>query len=248
MPAASEMPASAASPAATWAAVADYYTEKLQRHGATPAGVDWASATGQDLRFALLLKLCDFTAPFSLNDLGCGYGAILDYLQRRHPGAGIDYLGVDLSAAMVACAAQRWQHRAKTRFVTAGHPPRIADHAIASGIFNVVPPNAAGCWTELVAGTLSELHATTRHGFAVNFMRAIPGQPDQPGLYRTQPGPWITYCEQTMGATATLVEAYALGEFTLLVHPNQVVAAPGEEEGRLAPGSATARKAVRPSA
>lgn len=242
------MPISAASTAAARTAVAEYYTQKLQRHGATPSGADWASAAGQDLRFALLLKLCDFTAPFSLNDLGCGYGAILNYLQRHHRGAEIDYLGVDLSAAMVACAARQWRRRAKTRFVTAGHLPRTADYAIASGIFNVVPPEAADCWTEVVADTLSELHATTRHGFAVNFMRATPGQPDKPGLYRTQPGPWIAYCEQTMGAAATLVDAYALGEFTLLVRPNQKAAVPAGEQGQPAPGSATAHKAARPSA
>ena len=237
-----------AGPADARAAVAEYYTQKLHSHGATPAGADWASAMGQDLRFALLLRLCDFSAPFSLNDVGCGYGALLDYLQRHHPGSGIDYLGVDISAAMVACAARRWRDRTGTRFVEGGKAPRIADYAVASGIFNVVPPGAAAGWTEMVAGTLSEMHATARYGFAANFMRAAPGTSDRPGLYRTQPGPWIAYCEGTMDAAVTLVETHALGEFTLLVRRNRTLAAPGQERGRHAPAPAAARTAVRPSA
>ena len=243
------MLASNAGPAAARAAVGDYYTEKLHRHGATPAGADWASAMGQDLRFALLLRLCDFSAPFSLNDVGCGYGALLDYLQRRHPGPGlgIDYLGVDISAAMVACARQQWRDHAGARFIEGSKAPRIADYAVASGIFNVVPPAAAAGWTEVVAGTLSEMHATARHGFAVNFMRAAPGKSDQPGLFRTQPGPWVAYCEGTMGAAVTLVETHALGEFTLLVRRNRIPGAPGQEQGRPAPAPAAARTAVRPS-
>ena len=233
--------------AAARAAVGDYYTQKLHRHGATPAGADWASAMGQALRFALLLKLCDFSAPFSLNDVGCGYGGLLDYLQDRHPESGIDYLGLDVSAAMVACAAQRWQRRANTRFVEGSQAPRIADYAIASGIFNIVPPDAAAGWTQVVASTLSEMHATARHGFAVNFMRAAPGKADQPGLYRTHPGPWIVYCEQTMDAAVTLVECHALGEFTLLARWNHTLAAPVEEQGLHEPPPARAQKAVRPS-
>lgn len=248
------MLAPVAGPAAARAAVGEYYSQKLRRHGATPAGADWASAMGQDLRFALLLRLCDFSAPFSLNDVGCGYGALLDYLQRHHTGpgsrsgSGIDYLGVDISAAMVACAAQRWRDRAGTRFVEGSKAPRTADYAVASGIFNVVPPGAATGWAEVVASTLSEMHATARHGFAVNFIRAAPGTSDRPGLYQTQPGPWIAYCEGTMDAAVTLVQTHALGEFTLLVRRKRTLAAPGQEQGLHAPGPAAARTAARPSA
>ena len=51
-------------------AVADYYGAKVRRHGATPAGADWLSAAGQDLRLGLLLRACDLTRPLSLHDLG----------------------------------------------------------------------------------------------------------------------------------------------------------------------------------
>jgi hypothetical protein len=48
---------------------------KIRKFGATPLGVDWTCVSTQQLPFVQLLKLCD-TSPASLNDLGCGYGAI----------------------------------------------------------------------------------------------------------------------------------------------------------------------------
>jgi len=202
-------------------AVADYYGQRLRRHGATPAGADWLSAAGQDLRLGLLLSLCDLRGPFSLNDLGCGYGALLDYLRCRHPGLPVDYLGIDLSPEMVSCAVQRLRTHTvpqpmKAHFLQGCTAPRVADYSIASGIFNVVPPEGRGVWTNLIARTLSDLHSSSRCGFAVNFMGVSPGQPSEPGLYRTLPDPWLAYCKDNLGATATVIEGYALNEFTIL--------------------------------
>ena len=201
--------------------MADYYGQKLRQHGATPAGADWLSAAGQDLRLALLLRVCGLMQPFSLNDLGCGYGALPDYLLSRHPGLHVDYLGIDLSQAMITCAARRFRrhpatHPLKVRFTTGCTAPRMADYAVASGIFNVMPAAAYGVWAGMVAQTLSGLHATTRHGFAVNFLGAAPDHPDGPGLYRTLPEPWVRYCEEELGARVTLIDGYALNEFTVL--------------------------------
>src|SRR5437867_12824363 len=78
-----------------------YYTKKILRHGPTAAGVDWSCTLTQELRFVQLLKLCDFGTPFSINDVGCGYGALLSFLGRRYRRAKIDYWGVDISLQMI---------------------------------------------------------------------------------------------------------------------------------------------------
>ena len=75
--------------------------------------------------------------PFSLNDIGCGYGALLSYLKKRHRRASIDYLGVDLSAAMITHAKRLFGDRPLTTFEAACHGTRVADYSVASGIFNV---------------------------------------------------------------------------------------------------------------
>ena len=55
-----------------------YYEEKIETYGATPRGVDWNSPESQELRFEQLLKVCDCTTAFSINDYGCG--VLIEYI------------------------------------------------------------------------------------------------------------------------------------------------------------------------
>ena len=60
--------------------VQHYYDQKIQAHGATHRGVDWNSPESQRLRFIQLLKVIELSQPFTINDYGCGYGALAAYL------------------------------------------------------------------------------------------------------------------------------------------------------------------------
>ena len=64
--------------------VATYYSEKLAEHGETPRGVDWNGEESQALRFGQLCKIIDPSKHFSINDLGCGYGALYDFLTNKY--------------------------------------------------------------------------------------------------------------------------------------------------------------------
>ena len=54
-----------------------YYTEKIMEFGEQPKGVDWNDSSSQNLRFEQLLAIVAGESDFSINDLGCGYGALL---------------------------------------------------------------------------------------------------------------------------------------------------------------------------
>lgn len=205
-------------PAGLYQDIERYYTRKILTHGPTPAGVDWPCMPTQELRFVQLLKLCDTSAPFSLNDLGCGYGALLALLARRYRGCRIDYLGVDLSAAMIDQARQLWAGRARTQFSVGSQPARQADYTLASGIFNVKLAQPRRQWARFVRATLGQMRMASRRGFAVNFLAPPPrGSPDVPELYRVAPGVWRRHCEQAFGAQVTVLKDYGMREYTLLV-------------------------------
>jgi len=200
------------------AAIESYYSAKVARFGATPLGVDWTCIATQELRFVQLLKLCNWRAPFSINDLGCGYGAIIGYLAKYHRAAEVDYLGIDLSAKMVRHAKRKWHRRRSTRFYVGNISPRIADYTIASGIYNVKLDQPIDLWEEYVARSLSQMHATSRRGFAVNFKAPLSDKgPSPPQLYRTRPGHWMRFCQRALKASPELIAHYGLREFTLLV-------------------------------
>ncbi|EIM24649.1 class I SAM-dependent methyltransferase [Microvirga lotononidis] len=199
--------------------VEHYYTQKLRRHGASPLGVDWSCMPTQALRFRKLLTLCDFASPFSLNDLGCGYGALLDYLALYHPQTPVDYLGVDLSPAMVRSAKKRWVGE-RIRFLQGVESPRPADYSIASGIFNVMLDQPIPLWEQLIETTLTHLRSTSRKGFAVNFVHLpASGLIMTAGLYCTRPERWSAFCETRLNSRVRIVDDYGMREFTLLVEP-----------------------------
>lgn len=208
--------------AALYAGIDRYYSHKVQVHGATPLGVDWPCVPTQELRFEQLLRVCDFGgAPFMLNDIGCGYGALLAFLAKQHKHAHIDYLGVDLSAPMVAQAHHLWHKRAQTEFLAANACPRQADYSVASGIFNVKLNQPRALWESFIAGTLADMRQNSRQGFSVNFLAPLAeGETGPPELYRAPVERWQRHCEQALDARVEVLQAYGLqDEYTLLVRP-----------------------------
>jgi SAM-dependent methyltransferase len=199
--------------------VAAYYTRKVLQFGATPNGVDWTCVPTQELRFVQLLKVCDFGKAVSLNDLGCGYGALLNYLAKRHRRTPIDYLGLDVSEAMVALALQLWRHRPNTAFAVGHQFGRTADYCVASGIFNVKLAHSRSRWEAYIRSTLIEMHAKSRRGYAINFLAQNPAKGPRE-LYRTSVQPWARFCEQELGGQVEVLDDYGLREFTLLVRTN----------------------------
>ena len=202
------------------APVERYYGDKIALHGPTPAGVDWSSLATQHLRFTQLLAVCDFSGPFSLDDLGCGYGAVLDWLDQSRPGHAVDYLGIDLSRAMVLQARALWRRRPQTKFRIGRRSPRQADYAIASGIFNVKLDAATEAWERNIAGTLAGMRRTSLRGFAVNLLAPLPDHLAQPRqLYRCDPAKWMDYCRSELDCNVQLRGGYGLSEYTLLLRP-----------------------------
>jgi SAM-dependent methyltransferase len=192
-------------------------------------GVDWSCQATQCLRFVQLLKICDFSIAFSLNDIGCGYGALAAFLAARHPKSKIDYLGVDLSRAMIQRARRRHTGPDR-RFSTRTTGFRIADYSVASGIMNVSLGHSRATWEGFVARTLAQMRRTSRVGFSVNFFaettfsRASADQ-SADDLYRTSPERWTRYCEDELDCSVRTVADYGMKEFTLLARCNRVVKA-----------------------
>ncbi len=198
------------------AGVDDYYSLKLRTFGATPAGVDWNGDAGQRLRFEQLLRVVDTRAPFSITDLGCGYGALFDYLSERY--TAFTYLGVDISAAMIAAASARVSSAAPARFEHASRPSTISDYAVASGIFGVRLGNSDQAWKDYLEATLDVLDRCGRAGFAFNCLTSY-SDPDKrrSDLYYCDPCALFDYCKRRFSRQVALLHDYGLYEFTMVV-------------------------------
>ena len=77
----------------------DYFSQKLDTYGATPKGVDYNGPQAQEIRFEQLVKVINPSRPFSVIDYGSGYGAMVDFLNKK--GWRFEYYGIDLIEKMV---------------------------------------------------------------------------------------------------------------------------------------------------
>jgi SAM-dependent methyltransferase len=196
--------------------VANYYSEKLAQHGETPRGVDWNGEESQTLRFEQLCKIVTTPDAFSVNDLGCGYGALFDFLNIRYPA--ISYLGVDVSEDMIQAAKQRYQDNTQARFITSAEPNNLADYGVASGIFNVRLGRSDAEWRDYLEATLDVLNQTSRLGFAFNCLTSYSDEDKKRDyLYYADPCLLFDLCKRRYSRQVALLHDYGLYEFTILV-------------------------------
>jgi len=193
-----------------------YYADKLARHGAIPRGVDWSCTATQWLRFVQLLRICPANTPFSLIDLGCGYGALATFLSEHRGGTNVEYLGIDLSSEMVRRGRRRHRGNSSVRFVVGRNVSRPYDYAVASGVMNVMLGFPLLTWESFVRTILLDMHRMSRCGFAVNFLKKSRHQSPPCQLYCTTPAKWAQFCEQKLGRSVEIIDDYGLREFTLL--------------------------------
>jgi SAM-dependent methyltransferase len=196
--------------------VADYYTGKLRKHGATHQGVDWNSSESQLLRFEQFMRVIPRSERVSVLDYGCGYGALASYLESA--GVELEYTGYDVSAEMVATARELAADRPEWSFTTAREELTPADFTLASGIFNVRVGTDAESWRQYTLDMIAELASLSRRGLGFNMLTSY-SDPERmtERLYYADPGFYFDWCKRNVSREVALLHDYGLYEFTVLV-------------------------------
>ncbi|NDV27168.1 methyltransferase domain-containing protein [Desulfovibrio sp. JC010] len=196
--------------------VSDYYTDKVEQFGASPQGVDWNGEESQNLRFDQLSKILEEPQSCSLNDLGCGYGAFVDYISTKD--WSIDYAGYDVSEKMIHIAQNKFSEVSNANFFVGSSPSRVADFNIASGIFNVKMKRKKDEWENYILTTLDILHETCSTGFAFNCLTSYSDSHKmRTDLYYSDPCWLFDVCKKRYSRNVALLHDYDLYEFTILV-------------------------------
>lgn len=192
--------------------VAEYYTAKLDQHGPTPAGVDWNSEQSQRLRLREVSYLVEH--GYSVVDLGCGYGALLDELAAS--GWTGEYLGVDLSEDMLRSA--RDLHPDAGTFSGEMPPHASFDVVVASGLFNVKMDIAEADWESYVEDTILEMFACCRRGISFNMLTSYSDEDrKRSDLYYASPSRFFDFVASNCSRLVRLHHDSELYEFTLHV-------------------------------
>lgn len=195
--------------------IAELYTKSLEAHGAKARGVGWGESAAHEQRFEKLTSVISSPEDqVTVNDLGCGYGALLDYLDEK--GFQVTrYRGYDISVAMLEEARQRLD---PGRVELSGHPvlDREADYSFASGIFNVKMEEDEASWEKHVFQTLDNMSEHSLRGFAFNLLSTYVDYREE-HLYYGDPLRFFDHCKRSYSPYVSLLHDYPLYEWTIAI-------------------------------
>ena len=204
----------------------DYFNKKFKEHGATPKGVDWNGDVSQHIRFEQLLRIIPYTTNLknvlSLNDLGCGYGALVDYIQQQNPKLKIDYYGYDVSSMLVDSAKSKFNAvvgiKINFEVISNSNEMKVSDYSVASGIFNKRLDFTEDEWREYILATLHSLNDKSLKGFAFNMLTSYSDlDKRKPDLFYADPCWFFDYCKTHFSRQVSLLHDYGIYDFTILV-------------------------------
>jgi SAM-dependent methyltransferase len=151
----------------------------------------------------------------SVNDLGCGYGALFDFLKDAPALVGGRYFGYDISAEMVE-AARAAIGDPRAYFLHSHRATETADYSIVAGAYNLCLAADADAWLDLVKESLRSLAAMTRRGLAFNMLsHHVPQK--SPGLFYADPAAMVDFCLREIGSGVVLLHDYSPLEWIIHV-------------------------------
>jgi len=195
--------------------VARLYSGSLEEHGSVARGVGWNEADDHQLRFEKLTTVFGRKdEEIAVNDLGCGYGALYEYL--RATGRSVrTYRGYDISEPMLEMAEEKIPGEG-VEFIQAGSIDKSADYSFASGIFNVRLEHDEALWRDHVLTTLDNLNQFSTKGFAFNLLTSYVDFREE-HLFYGDPLFFFDHCKRHLSPRVSLLHDYPLWEWTIVV-------------------------------
>jgi hypothetical protein len=195
------------------------YRRRFQEYGPEPQGVYWSNAENVKRRFDVLCRIFDpqdiALGESSINDLGCGYGALYDYLVSNPIMRGGSYYGYDICENLLDACAKRVKDP-RAHFHQSMRATETADYSLVSGTFNLNINADDNQWLAYVLASLQDLWDKTDKGMAFNMLH-IKDKTSQDGLYYADPLVFEGFCRTHLSNDVTIRDDYGLPDFTIYV-------------------------------
>jgi SAM-dependent methyltransferase len=196
--------------------IREYFTKRIEQHGASPKGVDWNTSDAQELRFHQVLNVVNAPGHFSITDWGCGYGGFFDYLVKRT--TDVDYVGFDITPSVLEQAKKTHSSAANASWVGRAEDLKPSDYVIAAGVYNIKFETQNDDWHTYVLEQLKTMFALATRGIAVTFLTAYSDPPKQrPDLFYADPLRLFDFAKRNLSPNVALLHDYGHWDFTLIV-------------------------------
>ena len=211
----------------------EHYAKKYAEYGATPEGVDWGSDPADNhLRLDRMLAILELgycqssNEKPSLLDAGCGYGSLLDLIQKR--GITVDYCGIDMCASMIEDAKSK--HKDSEWLVgdvLSLEGSRRFDYVVCNGILTQKLGTSIKAMDLYMQTIVTRMFELCRVGVAFNVMTTHVNFM-APNLYYKNPLEVLGWCMSTLTSRIRVDHAYPMYEYTVYLYRED---APGSHYG-----------------
>ena len=194
------------------------YRDRLASKGSTAQGVFWRSQSSQFARFDALLSLVHQMRgcqPTSIADIGCGYGAMLDFINQSTNFRHFEYSGVDINRAMIVACRDKFPHQPDI-FSTGNRPLSIVDFSLFSGTFNLTHSDNTALWNDYIFSCLDRCMAQTRYGLVLNLLCTPQAQIKKQIFYASR-GAFIKRAEAHFGPTYAQSTRHVAGDVSFVI-------------------------------
>ena len=194
------------------------YKDRLADLGPTPNGVFWRNESTQIARFDALLNLVATVTPVAnpmLGDVGCGYGAMLDFVRKTPRYQNFHYNGIDINRAMINSCKQKFPDQ-KHLFFVGKHPPSPVDFCVFSGTFNLCHTTDTQLWHEYMFGNLQQCWQRSRYGLVLNLLCG-PKTKITNQIFFAERQTFITAASRVFGPTHAQSTPHVAGDVTFLI-------------------------------
>ena len=146
------------------------YAKQFKRYGATPEGSYWFSKTRQNLRFEIMIQeviKLHGNLDLYIGDIGCGYGALAEYIAKMHYSKWIRYCGYDISKPLIDFCHKTYDY-SWAEFVIGSKPLSAVDICMLSGTFNLAVTKNALDWENHIFNNLTKCWIYTKKTLIFN--------------------------------------------------------------------------------
>ncbi len=186
--------------------IIDEYTKRYKKFGPTPKGSFWISKQRQYKRFEIILqeiqKISNGPQPIKLADIGCGYGAMADYLISTKQINTYSYQGYDISPILIEECNKKISDL-NISFSLGKKPNSLSMFTIMSGTYNLSMTRDVLEWEEYVFKCLSECWKLTSNAMIFNLQVSDKQRVSDSNIYFAEASRVIDRCVAVFGPTRT---------------------------------------------
>ena len=194
------------------------YSDRLAIRGTTPSGVFWRNKSTQIARFEALLSVVKNIAPTPkplIADIGCGYGAMLDFIEKTPRYKAFSYIGVDINRSMIAACKKRFPDQEQL-FTVGKFSYSNVDFSLFSGTFNLCHTEDVNLWSDYIFTNLKKSWQRSRYGLALNLLCA-PTSHVKNHIFYADRHSFITRASKTFGPTYAVSTLHVSNDVTFVI-------------------------------